>query len=112
MQAYRTAQLPEDVVIQQVKNIQGSAGTAEVLLIVAHFEGLGQFSDRHEAVFSVSDREAAERYVASREAESYETAPNWCDVMTVVVNRRESPPPAPKWLTDAARGALAARHPQ
>ena len=91
LQAYRTARLPDDVVIHQIQDFQISAGAAEVLLVVAHFEGMGQFSDRYEAVFSLSDRAAATRYVAAREAEPYETAPNWCDIKTVVVNRREPP---------------------
>jgi len=103
LQAYRTAQLADDVVIQQVQDFQASVGAVEVLLVVAHFEGMGQFSDRYEAVFSVSDREAADRYAAAREAEPYKTAPNWCDVKTVVVNRREPSPPLPRWLTDKAK---------
>jgi hypothetical protein len=101
LQAYRTARLPDDVVIHQVQDFRVSAGEAEVLLVVAHFEGFGQSFDRYEAVFSLSDRAAASRYVAAREAEeaeSCERAPNVCEyaVKTVVVNRREPSPPAPE----------------
>jgi hypothetical protein len=100
LQGYRTAQLPDDVLIHQVLDCQVSRGAAEALLVIAHFEDMGQALDRYEAVFSLSDRAAAERYVAAREAEPYETAPNWCDIAMVTVNRRETPPPAPPRLKD------------
>lgn len=93
LQAYRTALLPDDLMIHRVLDCQVSKGAAEALLVIAHFEGMGQAFDRYEAVFSLSDRAAAERYAATREAEPYETAPNWCDIETVIVNRRELPPP-------------------